>query len=281
MSRGHFTANLRAATVGRITTASEQRETTSHATVPRPSRNAAGDRGRRAGLVGATEPDAVLNLARGYGSALLEKDSVGDPMIRSRIDGKPYLILFYDCTGNADCRSIQLQATWNMAGVTVDELNAWNRDQRFGMAYLDGDNDPTLEMNINLDFGVAPRNLDDTFGWWQSALTDFQAYLASVGDAEKAPAPEAEVDGAVVAEPDNDTAADPTTGGSPGALPLPLTGPGKDGSSEAPAPGPVPSGGTRNDDRSSPLHPASDLPLLRSPLLLPFDGPSRPENATR
>ena len=49
-------------------------------------------------------------------------------------------------------------------------MNAWNRDRRFGKAYIDADGDIAIEMDVNLWGGVTPKNLDDTFDWWRIVL---------------------------------------------------------------------------------------------------------------
>lgn len=126
--------------------------------------------------IDATDPDEIINLLRGFGSAVLETDSAGDPMIVGRIDGTRFLVLFYGCNDSGErCRSVQFRAAWETGGdYTLAKLNAWNRDKRFGKAYLDDVDDPVLEMDINLFDGVSTRNLEDTIDWWQIVLADFK-----------------------------------------------------------------------------------------------------------
>ena len=123
--------------------------------------------------VDAKNIDEILSIARGFGDAQIDKDSGGDPMIRGRIEGVSYRVFFYGCTQNRDCRNIQFYAGWDAEGITVERLNEWNRNKRFGGAYLDGENDPILEMDVNLDYGVTRKNLEDTFDWWRVILGEF------------------------------------------------------------------------------------------------------------
>ena len=46
-------------------------------------------------IVSAQEQEAILNVAKGFGSASLDKDSDGDPMIVGRVEGTKYVIFFY------------------------------------------------------------------------------------------------------------------------------------------------------------------------------------------
>jgi Putative bacterial sensory transduction regulator len=126
--------------------------------------------GRAQDLVMADDPEKILEIARGFGSAEMETDGSGDPIIRARMEGTTYSILFFGCEGGVNCTSIQF---WTYLSPPEDALvavNAWNRDIRFGKAYIDGDGDVVIEMDVNLWGGVAPKNLDDTFDWWRAVL---------------------------------------------------------------------------------------------------------------
>lgn len=127
-------------------------------------------------LIDSSDPETIAGIARGYGSATVQTDSEGDPQILGRIGGTRYLVNFYGCVNGANCTTIQFRASWNNPGnVTVDDMNAWNQDKRFGKAYLDFNNDPVIEWDVNLFGGVSARNLDDTFDWWKIVLENFAA----------------------------------------------------------------------------------------------------------
>ena len=125
-------------------------------------------------IIDATNPQAIFEAARGFGSAELEKDSDGDPKITGRMDGVRYSVYFYGCKNNQQCKTIQFSASWSAPGkVSVERINQWNRDKRFGKAYLDKDNDPVIQHDVNLFGGVTRKNLDDTFDWWKTIVVDF------------------------------------------------------------------------------------------------------------
>jgi hypothetical protein len=125
-------------------------------------------------LITASDVDAIANLARGYGSATVQTDDVGDPQILGRIDGIRYTVSFYGCVNGASCTTLQFRAAWtNPGSATLETMNAWNQDKRFGKAYLDYSGDPVIEWDVNLFGGVTAANLDDTFDWWKLVLQSF------------------------------------------------------------------------------------------------------------
>ena len=128
-------------------------------------------------LVDAGDPEEIENIARGYGSATLTKDDAGDPMVRGRIDGTIYLVVFYGCDDGINCRTIDFSASWDEPDTTHAEMREWNQRKRFGAAYLDEDGDPTVEWSVNLFGGVPVENLDDTFDYWRIVLEDFEEFI--------------------------------------------------------------------------------------------------------
>ncbi|MEM6623997.1 MAG: YbjN domain-containing protein [Pseudomonadota bacterium] len=130
-----------------------------------------------ADLIDGSDPNAVLDVARNYGSASLTTDGQGDPMIEATMGGKDYRVIFYDCENNQNCKAIHFWTWFESPSATADAMVEWNRNERFGKAYLDSDRDPNIEWDINLRFGVTRANLDDSFDWWRIVLEEFQKHL--------------------------------------------------------------------------------------------------------
>lgn len=121
-------------------------------------------------LLDGSDPAAILSLAQGYGSAMLDVDSVGDPMITGRIDGQAYTVFFYGCEAGKNCSSIQFTTYFAEVNPGAKAVSDWNDENRFGTLYLDRDGDLALDMDVNLFGGVTRKNLDDTFDWWRVVL---------------------------------------------------------------------------------------------------------------
>ena len=148
-------------------------------------------------LIDAKKPEAILNIAKGFGSAKLGKDSEGDPLITGRIKGTRYGIYFYGCNSEGeDCDDIQFNAAWSGVKVSLKAVNRWNAKKRYGKAFIDSEGDPVIQMTVNLDYGVSADNLDDTFNWWTKALEDFIAEVVNREPEKREPEKPAPVESA-------------------------------------------------------------------------------------
>ena len=113
--------------------------------------------------------------------AQLSQDDTGDPMIRSSSGGSDFLVFFYNCTDNADCRTIQFYVGYNAPStVSAETMNVWNKDNRFGRAYLGEDGIARLEMDLDLDDGgVSQLLFEDNLEYWVLVMSKFEAYVGA------------------------------------------------------------------------------------------------------
>lgn len=144
----------------------------------------------QAEMVSAENVPAILDLARGVGTAELTEDSQGRPVISARSGRFRYLILFYDCRAllrrDADalpsCRTIQFGALWEARKdddrlANIARANEWNRRKRLGSAYVDPDGALLLTAEANLGAGVDRRSLSYVFESWSLALNQFPDFM--------------------------------------------------------------------------------------------------------
>jgi hypothetical protein len=128
-------------------------------------------------IITGAEVDEILNIARGYGSASLETQSNGDPRITGKVEGVTYQVYFMNCTNNTNCEDLNFYAGFLDNKQTLEVINAWNRDKRFGKAYLDADLDAVVEYDVNLERGVTRENLDAAFNLWTLILDQYTTYI--------------------------------------------------------------------------------------------------------
>lgn len=128
-------------------------------------------------MVRAQDPESVAGALRKSGyKAVLGRDDTGDPMITSNIATTSFKIFFYNCTDHAACATVQLYAGYRVKpAVTLEQINEWNRDQRFGRAHIDKEGDPILMMDIDLDDGGVSLGLfADNIEFWASVIDKFE-----------------------------------------------------------------------------------------------------------
>jgi hypothetical protein len=128
-----------------------------------------------AGGVTAAEVIEVLQ-ANGY-RATEDVDGVGDPMVRSATDGTNYAIYFYGCE-RARCTTIQFAAAFSLeSSPGLAKINEWNREKRFGRAYLDAEMDPVVQMDVDLELGATTEQLQSVIGTWGAVLPAFKNFI--------------------------------------------------------------------------------------------------------
>lgn len=141
---------------------------------------AAGAHAPDAQMVRAQDPQSLVRAmqSRGY-VAELTTDQTGDPMIRSAASGTNFQVLFYNCTDHRDCATVQFHVGYDLKTATsLESINEWNRSQRFGSAHLDKENDPILEMDVDLDDGgISPLLFIDNLEFWTSAMGRFEKHI--------------------------------------------------------------------------------------------------------
>jgi hypothetical protein len=128
-------------------------------------------------LVTGADTDEILNAARGYGAASLTTQSNGDPQITGKIEGITYQIYFRNCTDGTDCEDLNFYLGFLDIKPSLEEINDWNFNKRFSRAYLDGDQDACVEMDLDLVKGVSPEYLDSQFGLWAMVVGQFAEHV--------------------------------------------------------------------------------------------------------
>ena len=146
---------------------------------------AAGILGVSAVLAGAL-PDGGATAAevagvlqdKGY-RAEITTDSAGDPLIDSAADGTKFSVYFYGCEGEEPrCNAIQFMAAFDLEeGLSLEQINLWNREHRFGRGYLDDENDPFVEMDLDVEYGFTTEALANNLDTWVAVLPGFKEFI--------------------------------------------------------------------------------------------------------
>ena len=134
----------------------------------------------QAQMVRAQDPSTLAQALQQAGyAARIGIDRVGDPRITSSVSGTSFEILFYNCTANKDCATVQFHSGYDLqTSPSLQQINDWNSKKRFGRAFLDKENDPILEMDLDLDDGgISPELFIDNVEFWASVLGEFESHI--------------------------------------------------------------------------------------------------------
>ena len=106
--------------------------------------------------------------------------NAGERFTAARTNGYKFLILPQDCDeARINCRSVQFYIAFNpRQSPSLEAMNAYARDNRWGRIYLDRDGDPALEFDLDLERGGMSEDLFlDNLAYWEAAI---QAYAKFV-----------------------------------------------------------------------------------------------------
>lgn len=118
----------------------------------------------------------ILSVARLFGSAATSRQQNGDPLIAGSIENIPYVLRFLNCTNRRACEDINFRVGFQVKP-TSDVINAWNASKRFTRAYLDGEGDAILEMDVVVNGGVSAQMLNTRFEYWRISLDQFTQHI--------------------------------------------------------------------------------------------------------
>jgi len=117
----------------------------------------------------------------------------GQTLLRVNDGSTNWLIFFYGCDTAGRCQDIQFAANIVAGGLSLDRINAWNREQRFVKAYLqtnvDGTPSAVLQFDVLLLAGLGADQLNDPTVVWLELLARFIEGLMASTTETTAPPP--------------------------------------------------------------------------------------------
>lgn len=128
-------------------------------------------------MVSAAEPDSVASAIQDAGyRANLTVDRVGDPMVETSMGGYKVQVIFYDCTANRDCQSLQFSAGFDRSQpMDPARALAFAHAYRYAAVSLDEEGDPFVTWDVITGPGIP----QETF---QASVAEFDAVVGSFGD---------------------------------------------------------------------------------------------------
>jgi hypothetical protein len=126
--------------------------------------------------VSSLEVAAALKNA-GY-PADITADQSGDPLVRSSTGRVLFNVYFYQCGSRLRCQSIQFTAPYRRTGVPPATIAAWNRDRRFGRAFLDSRANVWIAMDVEASRGITTEALEANVERWVTVMNAFETFIA-------------------------------------------------------------------------------------------------------
>ena len=127
--------------------------------------------------------DRIAEVMQGEGlQAKIEREDDGRPYLLSGISGYTFVVNAFGCNDAwADCKFVQFRAAFTPeTKPTLAEVNQYSADNFFGRYYLDDENDPVIEMDIDLEAGGMSKELFiDNIAYWDMALSKFGEFAFS------------------------------------------------------------------------------------------------------
>ena len=121
---------------------------------------------------------AAAMQTAGY-QAKIEHLSNGLPYIQSGSGGYPFRVFFLGCDkGGKACKTVQLFAGFATGkSPSLEKMNAYQRDNRWGRVYIDEEDDPVIEMDIDLEAGGMSEELfKDNLQYWEYVMGNFATF---------------------------------------------------------------------------------------------------------
>ena len=101
-----------------------------------------------------------------------------ESFIRVQDEGLTWLLFFYGC-GAQGCDSLQFGAGFTNESITLDIVNAWNRDRRFLKAYFEAGEEGSALVQYDMipTEGAPMDHLGDHVALWRGTLADFAVHV--------------------------------------------------------------------------------------------------------
>lgn len=126
------------------------------------------------GGVSAPEVAAALHTA-GYPADTTAQVS-GSPLVRSSTGKLMFFVHFFQCDAQLRCASIQFTAELHHKTVAPATIAAWNRERRFGRAFLDNRGTAWIAMDVDTSHGVTTEALAANIARWISVISSFETF---------------------------------------------------------------------------------------------------------
>ena len=129
--------------------------------------------------------DQIAKLLKAEGYQAKFEGEGESRVIKTGMAGYNFLILPFDCNEEGkECKSVQFYVAFAPENKpTLEEMNTYASENRFGRVYLDNDRDPVIEIDVDLEAGgMSPELFMDNLAYWEAIMIGFAEFSFSKDD---------------------------------------------------------------------------------------------------
>ncbi|MFM5947885.1 MAG: YbjN domain-containing protein [Novosphingobium sp.] len=124
--------------------------------------------------------DQIAAVMKADGKQAEIKTAKSERYVSAVAAGYTYAILPFGCDdAGKNCKSVQFFIAFNPdASPTLEAMNTYARENRWGRIYLDKDGDPALEFDVDLEQGGMSQALFlDNVAYWEAILAAYAKWV--------------------------------------------------------------------------------------------------------
>ena len=124
--------------------------------------------------------DLIADVMKASGRTAEIKDVKGERFVSAEGGGYTYMILPFGCDdAGKGCKSVQFFIAFNpKTSPSLEAMNKYARDNRWGRIYLDKDGDPAIEFDLDLEKGgMSDALFLDNVEYWEAILGAYAKWV--------------------------------------------------------------------------------------------------------
>jgi hypothetical protein len=120
---------------------------------------------------------------KGYKAEVKVYNDEGEKKIVSSAEGYKFAIYFYSLSDKGRAKNIQFCVSVDLKdGITLERAYQWNKEYRYARVYRDEEDDPIMEMDMDLEHGCTTEAVDNNLERWFSLLNTFDKFIHGQDD---------------------------------------------------------------------------------------------------
>lgn len=122
----------------------------------------------------------IAEVMQGAGYNVEVKQAEGESFLSVDMESYRFLLLPFGCDDKGkNCKSVQFFAAFDPASSpSLEAMNAYARENRWGRIYLDKENDPAIEFDLDLEQGgMSPELFLDNVAYWEAVVAGYSKFV--------------------------------------------------------------------------------------------------------